>query len=72
MRRSWTVTALFLLMFVVFWEVRTMMRVQPIAVSPAEVMQLAARSESAADMERVRAHLAAHGVRILASEQRAR
>ena len=117
MRRSWIVTVLFLLMFVAFWEVRTMVRVQPITVSPAEVMQMAAtdtfatatvhkdhillqrrsaqdgslqararawvglpidgqllvmRSESAADMDRVRAQLAAHGVRILGSEQRAR
>ena len=117
MRRSWIVTALLLLMFVAFWEVRTMVRVQPIAVSPGEVMQMAAtgtfvtatvhkdhillhrrsaqdgslgararawvglpadgqlsvmRSESDADMDRVRAHLVAHGVRIRGGEQRAR
>lgn len=110
MRRSWVMTALFLLTFVAFWEVREMLRVQPVDVSPAEVMQLAAsgtlatatvqndhillqrrsapdgslgarakawaglptdgqllvmRAHTAADLDRVRAQLAAHGVRVL-------
>ncbi len=117
MRRSWIITALFLLGFVAFWEVRTTVRLQPIVVSPAEVMQLAARgalatatvhkdhillqrrsvqdgslhararawvglpidgqllvmrSGSAADIDGVRSHLAAHGVRILGKGQAAR